>query len=467
MARAGLSAARLVLARWPRARKVLVLAGPGNNGGDGWVLAEHLHRVGQQVDVWPVEARSSPPADARAARAAALVAGVQVLEGSTATLARALSQADLVVDALLGLGTTRPAAGRVADALQLLKQSPPPALLALDLPSGLDIDTGQPWSGSPDVPAATATLSLLTLKPGLFTGSGHDLAGEVWFDDLSCIHGVSPTALLGGPSQAVPAPHAWHKGSRGDVWVVGGDTGMDGAAQLAAMAALRGGAGRVLLHVLAPAPQVARAATLLQLPVGTLADAGAAAEATVVAGCGGGSAVASHMPGLLAQAARLVIDADGLNAIARDGQLRAALHARTMRGGATVLTPHPLEAARLLNRTAAAVQADRIATAQHLSEAFGCTVVLKGSGSVIAAPAALARVNPSGNAALATAGTGDVLAGWIAARWSQSPMATPQDVVAEAVWVHGTAADDWLAAGHTGPLLASELADWMGRVAAR
>jgi ADP-dependent NAD(P)H-hydrate dehydratase / NAD(P)H-hydrate epimerase len=467
MARAGMAAARLVLARWPRARRVLVLAGPGNNGGDGWVLAQRLHRIGQAVAVWPVRVQGAGAADAHAARSAAVAAGVEVLAPSPEAVDSALARADLVVDALLGLGATTAPTGALAEALGRLASRPPIALLALDLPSGLDVDTGQPWPGSPALPAATATLALLTLKPGLFTGQGRDLAGEVWFDDLAATTAVAPTARLAGPPPQTPIPHAWHKGSRGDVWVVGGDDGMDGAALLAADAALRGGAGRVLLHRLCKLPQVAQPPTLLGLAAACLTDATAMAGATVVLGCGGGPAVAATMPALLAGGGRLVIDADGLNAIAHDGALTAALRARRDRGAPSVLTPHPLEAARLLGCSTAAVQADRIASAQRLADTCGATVVLKGSGSVVAAPGSVPFVNPSGNAALATAGSGDVLAGWIAALWSQSPQASAQTLAAGAVWQHGDAADRWWAAGHAGPLPASELAAWMAQLNTR
>jgi hydroxyethylthiazole kinase-like uncharacterized protein yjeF len=473
MQRAGLAAARLVLARWPRVRSVLVLAGPGNNGGDGWVLAQRLHEAGHTASVFDATPTGAPrPADAAAAQANALAARVPVHAADA--LPAALATADLVVDALLGLGASgapRAAIATVLTALQSARAARSGlALLALDGPSGLDLDRGQ--AAAACVCPADATLALLTLKPGYLTGQGRDFCGELWWAPLwegpASEHrtDVSPCAWLAGPPAPVSQPHGLHKGSRGDVWVVGGAADMEGAALLAADAAARGGAGRVLLLPLAAdasasLARIARAPHLLALPERSWADDAALAAATVVAGCGGGTEVAATLPRLLEQAPRLVLDADALNAVAHDPSLRAQLALRSARGLGTVLTPHPLEAARLLGHSTAEVQADRRAAAQRLADDCQACVVLKGSGSVVAAPGAIPVVNPSGNAALATAGSGDVLAGWLAALWAQAPRRAPQAVCVEAVWRHGDAADRWRAAGHAGPLPASELAAWM------
>jgi hydroxyethylthiazole kinase-like uncharacterized protein yjeF len=173
----------------------------------------------------------------------------------------------------------------------------------------------------------------------------------------------------------------------------------------------------------------------------------------VVCGCGGGEAVRAVLPRVLAQAPRLVLDADALNAVADTPSLAQPLAERAQRGHTTVLTPHPLEAARLLGSSREAVQADRLAAAQALADRWGCVVLLKGSGSVIAAPGAAPRINPTGNARLATAGTGDVLAGLVGARLAAGQAAA--QAAADAAFVHGQAAD--LAPG-SGPLLAGALA---------
>jgi hydroxyethylthiazole kinase-like uncharacterized protein yjeF len=182
------------------------------------------------------------------------------------------------------------------------------------------------------------------------------------------------------------------------------------------------------------------------------------AAGTVLAGCGGGDAVRAALPALLSNATRLVLDADALNAIAADSSLQSLLAARAARERATVLTPHPLEAARLLGCSAAEVQADRLEAARRLVQRFGCMVLLKGSGSVIASPRQRPNINPTGNAALATAGTGDVLAGWIAGLWAQAgDDADAHAVAVQAAFRHGLAAEDGVAA----PLRASELIERM------
>ena len=233
--------------------------------------------------------------------------------------------------------------------------------------------------------------------------------------------------------------HASHKGSYGDVAVFGGAPGMGGAALLAASAALHSGAGRVFVALLdgdsltldASQPELMFRAPAALEP----------AALTVVIGCGGGTAVTTQLPRVLSSADRVVIDADALNAIANDSQLAQLLRARATRGRQTVLTPHPLEAARLLACSATEVQHDRLAAARSLAQRFGCTAVLKGSGTVIAAPDRTPVVNPTGNARLATAGTGDVLAGMIGARLAQAEPAF--DAACAAVWLHGRAADTW------------------------
>jgi hydroxyethylthiazole kinase-like uncharacterized protein yjeF len=181
-------------------------------------------------------------------------------------------------------------------------------------------------------------------------------------------------------------------------------------------------------------------------------------RSTVVCGCGGGNLVADHLPAVLLHAPRLVLDADGLNAVAANVDLHALLMARSARGQATVLTPHPLEAARLLGASTAAVQADRLAHAKALADGCQATVVLKGSGSVIASPGRAPWINPTGNARLGTGGSGDVLAGWLGGLWSQAPAGDAHGAAAAAVWLHGRAAEH----GDTRlPLRAGDLIDVM------
>jgi hydroxyethylthiazole kinase-like uncharacterized protein yjeF len=232
--------------------------------------------------------------------------------------------------------------------------------------------------------------------------------------------------------------HNSHKGSYGDVAIVGGDAGMAGAALLAGTAALHGGAGRVFVAGPGNAPPLSVDATQPELmfrPFSTLAIN----QMVVVAGCGGGEAMAQHLESVLQQSARLVLDADALNVLALEPHFQALLQARP--AGSSVLTPHPLEAARLLHTSTQAVQADRLEAAQNLAERFACTVVLKGSGSVIAAPGRKPHINTTGNARLATAGTGDVLAGLLGALLATQPNAF--SAACAAVHWHGLRADQW------------------------
>jgi hydroxyethylthiazole kinase-like uncharacterized protein yjeF len=451
MQRAGLAVARLALALAPHARRIHVAAGPGNNGGDGLEAAMHLHRAGKDVSVTLLGDPGRLPADAAKALLRAREAGVSI--GTTATG----SDADLCIDALLGLGTRRPPEGVIAAAIEQLNAQAVP-VLAIDLPSGLHPDSGTALGGL--AVRASATLALLTLKPGLFTGAGRDHAGQVWFDALGVAAAGATASLSGAPAPRVRA-HAQHKGSFGDVAVVGGAPGMTGAAWLAARSALAAGAGRVycsLLDATAPLLDAGRPELMGRSAWWTGSPAVLGAS-TVVCGCGGGTAVREALPPLLAHAARLVLDADALNAIAADTALQSLLGARGERGRPTVLTPHPLEAARLLGVDAATVQADRLLAASRLAQLFGATVVLKGSGSVIAAPGHLCAINPTGNPLLATAGTGDVLAGWIGGRWAQGGDAF--QAAAAAVWQHGQAADRAAASGDSSPLRADDLIEAM------
>lgn len=414
MGRAGLAVARLALAIAPHARTLWIACGPGNNGGDGLEAAVHLHQwgkaAGKQVIVtWLGNARDCP-ADSRHA--------LELFEQSGLTLTPAAPQAfDLAIDALLGIGSTRAPEGLMQAWITRMNESAGP-VLAVDLPTGLNADTGALPAGAASCVHATHTLGLLTLKPGLFTAHGRQQCGSIWFDDLQVDARPAPVTawLCGGwPAPAQPR-HAAHKGSFGDVCIIGGDSGMTGAALLAAGAALRSGCGRVYVGLIDTCIRMNEAQPdLMVRPIDTLD----LRNSTVVCGCGGGQRVAAVLPRTLSQAARLVLDADALNAIAQDNSLQTLLLHRSARGLHTILTPHPLEAARLLGTTTQAIQANRLEHAQQLAERFQCISVLKGSGSVIAAPGQTPLINPTGDARLATAGTGDLLAGMLGGGWSR------------------------------------------------
>ena len=489
MQRAGLSVARLTLAVRPHAQRIWVACGPGNNGGDGFEAAMQLHRLGKQVVVtWTGPGKNGSPPDAQASWERAVAAGVPMAAEPPPAF-------DVCIDALLGIGATAGsrkghAGNRLIEKWLGLMQASQAARLAVDVPTGLEADTGHSTPESLEncdgainyvahSPRKTYrsdlfTLCFLTLKPGLFTAEGRDRAGEVWFDDLGVATLAEtplpqPCAWLLGADRVTPlrrsnALNASHKGSFGDVAVVGGESTpashMAGAALLAARAALHAGAGRVFVALLA-APGDGQSVSMTVDPVQPelmfrSPQALDFKHQVIVCGCGGGEAVKTVLAEVLSSATQLVLDADALNAVAQDVHFQISLKARHARGYSTVLTPHPLEAARLLGVRTANVQADRLKAAGQLAEHFQAVVVLKGSGTVIAAPGQASCINSSGNALLATAGTGDVLAGMVGAGLASGLNAF--DGACGAVFAHGRLAIDWAAAHPDQALTASRLA---------
>jgi hydroxyethylthiazole kinase-like uncharacterized protein yjeF len=455
--RAGLAVARLALALRPFGQSAAVFAGPGNNGGDGLIAARHLAARGWTVDVLLVGPEPKPGSDAAHALEAARQAGLSP-HADAQHMPRA---ADLVIDALLGLGASRAPEGAFASAIQAidLLRDGGATVLAVDVPSGIDVRTGQPLGA--DAVHAHHTLTFLTLKSGLFTGEGRALAGRVWFDDLGVPVDDKGVGVLFGAGRIARWQGAFarsassHKGRHGDVVVLGGAPTMRGAAWLAATSALAAGAGRV--YAALPdddgKPWPARPELMHWNAARWSAPTDTWRDIVAVCGCGGGTAIAPALSTVLHGATRVVLDADALNLVAADETLQHALRRRASHGWPTILTPHPLEAARLLGlRSAADVQADRLAAATQLAMRFEATVVLKGSGSVVVSPKQRLSINGTGSSALATAGTGDVLAGWIGGLWAQSPGIAPHDLACAAVAWHGAAAE-----GHAGPLLAADL----------
>jgi hydroxyethylthiazole kinase-like uncharacterized protein yjeF len=473
MARAGECVARLALALAPHARSILVFAGPGNNGGDGIEAATRLRRFGKDATVVLVGDPARRPADAANALARAGEAGVAMRGAGAGAGDRVDDSVDLVIDALLGIGASRAPDGPIAAAIDRIAAlaARGARVLAVDLPSGFDPDHGRPLGAS--CVRAGDTITFITAKPGFFTGLGRDHAGRVWLARLGVADSEEARAeafLVGrrDPSCTVPPRrHAQHKGSFGDVAVVGGAAGMTGAAWLAARAAQAAGAGRVFVDLLGSRshlePDVDPRHPELMFRAGWAeGDADALSRTTVVCGCGGGDAVRAILPRLLSLVPRLVLDADALNAVAADPSLQAQLRARARRAFETVLTPHPLEAARLLGIDTAPVQHDRLSRARELAERHRVVVVLKGSGTVIAAPGEAPRINATGNASLASAGTGDVLAGWIGGRWAEAATLA-FDAATRAVIEHGAAAEPERA----GALRASDLIEALYRDARR
>jgi hydroxyethylthiazole kinase-like uncharacterized protein yjeF len=495
MERAGAAIARLARALTPHARRIWIACGPGNNGGDGLMaaalLAPWAANVGCELHVtWCGDERRMPP-DAKHALERARLQGVGIQTSTPIS-------ACLGVDALLGIGYRTPSSGPEADPglavaarwKQLLESSCA-QVLHVDLPSGMNADTGSlppawinPQPSGRQRPCHS-TLTFLTAKPGLFTAMGREEAGTVWVDDLGteALQGnlvpIGPArAWLGSPEppglpDRLQAPQQSHKGDFGDVWVLGGQglhtqgQGMTGAAILAARTALHAGAGRV--HVI-PLGQPVPAwdpgqPELMFRDERVLNPDGDLPSGVWVCGCGGGQALLPHLQQVCMRAQTLVLDADALNALAAQPMLAHTVSDRLGRQQVTVLTPHPLEAARLLGCSTTQVQTDRLGAARSLALRFQSLVVLKGSGTVVATPSGQVHINTTGNPRLATAGTGDVLAGWMGALLarrqcqSSSPDSAPHfwalSQVYRAVQDHGLAADGW---PPTQPLTAAALA---------
>ena len=433
MQRAGLATANLALAIAPHARCIWIACGPGNNGGDGLEAACKLHRLGKTVVVtWLGNPAQATP-DSLASYQSATLAGVLFADTPPKNF-------DLCIDALLGIGgSDRAPQGVMAAWIALMNNSGHP-ILAVDVPTGLNADSGQ--VSTPHV-GATHTLCLLTLKPGLYTAQGRDVSGTVWLDDMGLDQmdcaASSPCAHLSAQPAPLQRLHASHKGSYGDVAVIGGAPGMTGAALLAASAALYAGAGRIFISLLdKEALQIdTNQPELMFRPFNDLN----LASMVVVCGCGGGTQVEAVMREVLASPSPLVLDADALNVLAKSKPLQTLLVLRSETNCTTVLTPHPLEAARLLMTTVQGIQNNRLHAAQQLVRQFGCIVVLKGSGTVIAAPGQVPYINPTGNGKLATPGSGDVLAGLVGARLAAGH--APFPAARDAVFRHGEVADQW------------------------
>ncbi|PJC98238.1 bifunctional ADP-dependent NAD(P)H-hydrate dehydratase/NAD(P)H-hydrate epimerase [Janthinobacterium sp. BJB1] len=436
--------------------RALVLAGPGDNGGDALEAAAHLAGSGIEVLVWLAPAAHATSPEREVALSRARNSAARCMEAATSTAAAAVAAApwNLVIDGLFGIGATRPLDGECRDMAQLVNKLDCP-VLALDVPSGLHADTG-----AVDGVAirATHTLTFIGDKPGLHTAHGRDHAGEVEVAALAIDPALLPEARaqLGGlhlfARHLLPRRQNTHKGSYGSVAVIGGAQGMAGAPILAARAALHAGAGRVYIAFPDAPPAFDSGQPELMCRRAQDVDFSGLHFAALVAGPGLGDdadtvellqrAIDSDSP--------LLLDADALNLMAAEPELQSALAVRTGAGaGATILTPHPLEAARLLDLTVAEVQADRPGAARQLAAQLGVIVVLKGSGTVIAAPDGGIVINNTGGPALATAGTGDVLSGLCGSLLAQG---WPEwEAALGAVWLHGAAADALVAAGN-GPI---------------
>jgi NAD(P)H-hydrate epimerase len=437
MRRAAAAAWREARRRWPRLQRIAVCCGSGNNGGDGYALARLALEEGCEVRLYQC-GEVPGGASAGPAVAAWVAAGGEVLPGSPPGADEAWVP-ELIVDGVFGIGLTRPVSGAAAALIAAINRHPAP-VLALDLPSGLDADTGQVRGVAVK---ADLTVSFIGHKLGAWTGQGPSYCGERRLETLgvpeAAFAGVRAAATFidaADLARALPprARHA-HKGHHGHVLIVGGAPGMAGAALLAARAALRGGAGWVSLAT-HPEHAAALAAAQPEVMVQGVINADAlrpllARAQVVVLGPGLGQSAWSQslFDAVLLSGRPLVLDADALNLLARRPQTL----------GGAVITPHPGEAARLLGLAGAAeVEADRRAAALRLQARYQAVTVLKGAGSLVADGGEL-RLCPSGNPGMAVGGMGDVLAGLIGALMGQG--LAPALAAAVGVRAHADAGD--------------------------
>jgi hydroxyethylthiazole kinase-like uncharacterized protein yjeF len=426
MQRAGAAAAELAAKiASDKSKDILVLAGPGNNGGDARIAAELLKEKFFRVTV---AEKQIPPEKAWA----------------------------LVIDGLFGIGLTRPIEGDHAKLVEYANRQTCP-VLAIDIPSGIQSDTGRVLGCAV---RASHTLTFIALKPGLLTLDGPDHCGEISVDELGlelqpASAWVASPALFRGALK--PRPRNFHKGMAGSLAILGGASGMTGAALLAGRAALKLGAGRVyvgLLEERAPSVDLVAPELMLRHPDDAL---GEDLDALVVGpGLGQGERAETLVGAALASDIPCVLDADALNLLAQNDDLRKAC---ARRSAETLLTPHPAEAARLLGSAVATVQEDRVKAARLLAENLNAHTVLKGNGSIVVARDGHWFINATGNSGMASAGMGDVLSGFLGALLAQRY--SGETALVLGVHLHGAAAD---ALGGLVGLTAGELIDSSRRI---
>ena len=419
MQTAAAAVARLLRFRWPAARQIAVLCGPGNNGGDGLVIARLLQAQGLSVRTGLACEGGKLQGDARSAYDHFIASG-STLEPLPQCIEK---NTDVIVDALFGSGLCRELTGDIAALVKSVNQSSKP-VLAVDVPSGICSDTGAVLGCAIN---ADATVTFIGRKRGLFTAAGPDYCGKLFYDDLGVSAGVinseSPSAISVSKQSAFPGltqrPANYHKGLCGHVLVVGGNRGYAGAAQLAGHACLRTGSGRVTVAchpdsvpALYPVPE------LMTHPLESASDLpDLISRCDVIAvgpGMGQNAWAREMLDGLLDCGVPMVLDADALNLVSTMVGLQLP--------EGSIITPHPAEAARLLGCDAAEVQRDRFTAARTLFETYGAVSLLKGNGTLVHTEQGVTVIN-SGNPGMATAGMGDVLTGVIASVLGQGEAA--------------------------------------------
>jgi len=457
MERAGAAAFDVMITLWPDTKRISVVCGSGNNGGDGYVIARLVHEAGLPVQVLHTGSLSQLKSDAKTAADNLIKAGIKPEKYSTGKL----TQADLIVDALLGTGLDREVTGEMKTIIDDINHSGIP-VFSIDIPSGLNADTGSIMGSAIK---AEATVTFIGLKQGLFTGEGPAYTGKIFFNDLNVppeiYKQITPSALRINLENQLPLlpkrSQSAHKGNFGHVLIVGGDLGYSGAALMAAESAARAGAGLVSLATRGQhAIQISTARPeIMAHGVEQAAQlSGLLKQATVIAigpGLGLSEWALMLFGRVLDTRLPLVVDADALNLLAQE----------PVRNDRWILTPHPGEAARLLNCSSTEIQHDRFAAVKELQQRYGGVIVLKGSGTLVIDPSGQVAGCSDGNPGMATGGMGDVLTGVIAGLLAQG--LAPADAARLGVCVHAAAGDEAAKAGERG-MLATDLMPWLRRL---
>ncbi len=455
-------------------RRIAVVCGRGNNGGDGFVIARYLLDMGAEVDVFLAATTDQVTGDARIPLEALKRLGVPIREIDKG---RGCAPSDipwdsygLIVDALLGTGIRSEVEGLFRELIAAMNGSKAP-IIAVDIPSGLSADTGRPLGAAVE---ATLTVTFGLPKLGQFLYPGRRLCGELWVVDIGIprqvVEGYSPSCRVVTPEGlrgSLPSrPPDAHKGHFGHLLVIAGSAGKTGAAAMASEAALRVGAGLVTLGLpkglnLAMEARLTEVMTM-PLPEGrwqslsmdAFDEIASASQGMTCMAVGPGLSTKGETPDLVRRIVRsvplpMVIDADGLNALA--GHL-GVLHGA---GAPRVLTPHPGEMARLLGCSVRQIQEARIESARALARESGAWVVLKGAGTVLADPEGSVQLVPTGNPAMASAGMGDILTGILAGLMAQGM--PPMDAMRLGTFLHGLVADEWVESNGGRGLMATDL----------
>ena len=454
MLRAGAAVAAFAvsLVKKKRGANILVLAGPGNNGGDAWVAAAALIKTGQRVMVFePVPQKQREPAAKNA------IAAFRKATGLVVTKFPIDAKFDLIIDGLFGIGLKREPKGVFADAITHANANADThhtPILAIDVPSGLASDTGVALGATIE---ADFTLTFLGAKPGLYTADGVDVAGEIHVDSLGTAATTTQGEILNRTNIAPLIPkrrNSSHKGTFGNVGIIGGASGMIGAAVLAARAALHMGPGKVFAGFNAkdaPGFDTINPEIMVRPADELVTDTSPITLTALAIGMGLGVDKSARrlLKAALARALPTLVDADALTIIAANPAIHAAHQVKMAENPhqclSLIFTPHPGEAARLLEVAVNEIQSDRVRAAKSIAVKFNAVTVLKGAGTVIATPDGQYWINTTGNPGMASGGMGDALSGMIASFLAQGMIAL--DAAKLGVYLHGAAADECLAHG--------------------